>query len=202
MARSQKRKRKELIASYRRRQEEKAEEQGSSERNMEQETTGAEIPHKKRHVGEVRMKKVDRRTIIIETHLEGSVWTQRGKEIHQVQTNEATQTKEGTKHHIIQNEIEYADDTKLLIEKDTHGRLCERIENYDIITETRDLKIQWAIVEILKQREKTDGAITTAPWPDQAREHRNHIMERNKHEWGHVGSCNIENYKSAEYNWE
>ena len=53
----------------------------------------------------------------------------------------------------MQNDLEYSDDTKLLIEKDTREQMCERIGKYDISTETRELKIQWANVELLR-REK------------------------------------------------
>ena len=54
------------------------------------------------------------------------------------------------KHHLIQNDLEYADDTQLFMEKDTHGQICERIGNYDIATESRHLKIQWGKVELLR----------------------------------------------------
>ena len=59
------------------------------------------------------------------------------------------QTTEGAKNQIVQNDLEYANDTQLLIERDTHGQMCERMGNYDIETETRELKIQWAKVELL-----------------------------------------------------
>ena len=47
------------------------------------------------------------------------------------------------------NDLEYAEGTHLLIEKDTHEQMCGRIGNYDISTETRELKIQWGKVEML-----------------------------------------------------
>ena len=64
-------------------------------------------------------------------------------EAQKFQTEKAKQATEGTENQIIQNDIEYADDTQLLRERGTHGQMCERIGNYDISTETRELKIQW-----------------------------------------------------------
>ena len=40
-----------------------------------------------------------------------------------------------------QDEIEYADNATVLIEKDTRGKMRGRVGNYDIVTETRELKI-------------------------------------------------------------
>ena len=61
----------ELSEAYRRRQQaEHEEEQRSSESNMEQETTGTEMPQRNHREGEARWQKVDRRAIIIETNLE------------------------------------------------------------------------------------------------------------------------------------
>ena len=87
------------------------------------------MPHRKHLEGEVRWQKVDRRTIIIETHLERSARGEKGAEIQQFQINESTRPKEGTKDQIIQNDIEYADGPQLLIGKDTHEQLCDRIGN-------------------------------------------------------------------------
>ena len=50
---------------------------------------------------------------------------------------------------IIKDDLEYADDTRLLIENDNRGQMCERIGNYDISTETREIEIQWAKVLLL-----------------------------------------------------
>ena len=50
--------------------------------------------------------------------------------------------EEGNKHEIVQNALEFADDTQLFIEHDTEEQMNERIGNYDIVTETRRLTIQ------------------------------------------------------------
>ena len=100
---------------------------------------------------------MDRRTIIAETSQERTDGGRRGRSTHQFQINETTQTIGGIKDQIIQNDIEYADEAKLLIEKDTHEQLCARIGSYDIETETRELKIQWGRVELLKHRKRPMG---------------------------------------------
>ena len=51
----------------------------------------------------------------------------------------------------VQNAIVFADDTKLLSENDTHEQMNERMGNYDIITETRHLKIQRGKVLLLRR---------------------------------------------------
>ena len=43
---------------------------------------------------------------------------------------------------LIQDDMGYADDATLLIEKDTHGQIFGRMGNYDVITEARELNIQ------------------------------------------------------------
>ena len=57
------------------------------------------------------------------------------------------------KQHIIQDDLEYEDDTQLLMGNDTRGQMCEKLGNYDIVTESRHLVIQWVKVELLR-REK------------------------------------------------
>ena len=63
------------------------------------------------------------------------------------QTNADMQKKQ----HIIQDDLEYADDTQLLMGNDTRGQMCERLGNYDIVTESRHLVIQWVKVELLRR---------------------------------------------------
>ena len=50
---------------------------------------------------------------------------------------------------LIQDDVDYADDAALLIEKDTRGQMCDRMGNYGLSAETRDLKIQWGNVLLL-----------------------------------------------------
>ena len=54
-------------------------------------------------------------------------------------------------YKIVQNALEFADDTQLFIEHDSEEQMNERIGNYDIVTETRRLTIQWSKVELLKK---------------------------------------------------
>ena len=83
-------------------------------------------------------KKIDTKTITLETTPqnrqrkgETTILYKRKKKCRQ------------RKSQIVQNDIEYADDTQLLIGKDARGQMCERIGNYAISTGTRELKIQW-----------------------------------------------------------
>ena len=48
-----------------------------------------------------------------------------------------------------QCDLEYADDAALLIEQDAREQLRERVGNYDIETETRELRIPWADLLLL-----------------------------------------------------
>ena len=52
---------------------------------------------------------------------------------------------------IVQNALEFADDTQLFIEHDTEEQMNERIGDYDIATETRRLTIQRGKVELLRK---------------------------------------------------
>ena len=71
-----------------------------------------------------------------------------------MQTNETQPAPGELKGQIVQNDLEYADDTQLLIEMDARGQICERMLNYEVITESRALKIQWAKVLLPKQTGK------------------------------------------------
>ena len=50
---------------------------------------------------------------------------------------------------IAQDDHEYAEGATLLREKDADGRFCERMGNYDIPADTRELTIQWIKVLLL-----------------------------------------------------
>ena len=65
-------------------------------------------------------QKIDKRTIIIETSLKRTEGAKRGKAIQQFHTRRTTKPIGGTEDQIIRNGLEYADDTQLLIERDTH----------------------------------------------------------------------------------
>ena len=68
-----------------------------------------------------------------------------------------TNTDMQKKQHIIQDDLEYADDTQLLMGNDTRGQMCGGLGNYDIATESRHIVIQWIKVELLR-RENTRSA--------------------------------------------
>ena len=63
---------------------------------------------------------------------------------------------------IIQNAAIFADDAKLFSEEDTQEQTNERMGNYDIITETRHLTIQWGKVHLLR---KDKNKLRKAPTP-------------------------------------
>ena len=69
-------------------------------------------------------------------------------------TNREDTKKNINGRQIVQNALEFADGTQLFIEHDTTEQMNERIGNYDIVTETRRLAIQWSKVELLR-RENT-----------------------------------------------
>ena len=71
-----------------------------------------------KHANERIWKKIDTRAIIIGTILQR---TEKEKEKQKFQTGETNQTPEEKENKIVQNDLEYADDTQLLIAKDTHG---------------------------------------------------------------------------------
>ena len=50
---------------------------------------------------------------------------------------------------VIQDNVGYDDGATLFIENDTREQMCERMGNYDISTETREIEIQWAKVLLL-----------------------------------------------------
>ena len=106
----------------------------------------------------------------------------------------------GTEDQIVQNDLEYADDTQLLIERDKHGQLCERIGHYDISTEPRELKIQWAKSRTTQTcRKQANGAIIAALRANKTRRPGCNTRERNKHEWKPGESSISKNSKSAEH---
>ena len=55
---------------------------------------------------------------------------------------------------LIQDDIEYAYDATVLIENGTNEQICERMGRYDIITETRELDVQWGNALILTRANK------------------------------------------------
>ena len=71
------------------------------------------------------MEKPDTQTIIIRTSLRRPEGTRKEKETQKFQTEKAKKTKEGTENQIIQNGLEYADDTQLLMQK-THMSRCAK----------------------------------------------------------------------------
>ena len=87
---------------------------------MEEEITITDQWYKEQERGEI-CPKVDKRTIIIEASLKRTEVTTRGGEIQQFHTKGTIRPIGGIEDQIIQNDIEYADDTQLLIDRDAHS---------------------------------------------------------------------------------
>merc|ERR1712112_354755 len=100
-----------------------------------------------------------------------------GTEYRKTNKNKETQIINGEKqekedkHKIVQNALEFADDTQLFVEQDTEEQMNERIGNYDIVTETRRLTIQWNKVELL--RKGTNKQKLNLPPPFNEIKHKN-----------------------------
>ena len=62
--------------------------------------------------------------------------TRAGRKTAQNTTQEKSNLEADNQDMPIQDDVEYADGATLLIAKDIHGRICERMGNYVIITET------------------------------------------------------------------
>ena len=75
----------------------------------------------------------------------------KNKPVWEDDTNHNDAKKNINEQQIVQNALEFADDTQLFIEHDTDEQTNERIGNYDIVTETRRLAIQWSKVELLRR---------------------------------------------------
>ena len=121
------------------------------------ETGTANLPPRRHHIRDDKWRRVDSRAIIIGTRLEKTNGAKQGKEPERFQINETQQAPGELKDHIVPNDLEYADDTQILIDKDTHEKLCERIGNYDIAMDTMG---KGTATET--QRTKTNGAISTS----------------------------------------
>ena len=98
------------------------------------------------------MKKVDMETITLKTTYRGINGKAERQHLYTTDVDMGQEEKTKRDHQIIQNDLEFADDAQLFIEKDTRGQMCERIGNYDIATETRHLTIQWGEVELIRER--------------------------------------------------
>ena len=88
---------------------------------------------------------VGARTIVTETRQQ-TTQNEEGRSPHQFSPEAARQRNNEQEDLLNQDDLEYADDANLHIEHDAREQLFERMGNYDISTETRDLKIQWVNV--------------------------------------------------------
>ena len=114
-----------------------------------EETSCAERQHKGNNNNRNTWKKVDTRTVILETSLTKTQDAKSGRGAQRFMTEKHNRQRR-KKNQIVQNDLEYA---QLLMGSDTHEQMCERMGNYDIATETRELKIQWIKVELLRNEE-------------------------------------------------
>ena len=90
-------------------------------------------------------RQVDSRTITLEARLGESI--ESDKKPHQIGAK--TNDSEKQTDLLIQDDSEYADDARLFIANGNLEQMCERMGNYDISAQTRDLEIQWAKVPLL-----------------------------------------------------
>ena len=78
---------------------------------------------------------------------------------------------------LIQDDAEYADDATLFVETDDREQMCERVGNYDIATETREIKIQFDNVLLLIHAWwRTEERTPTAIRPDKI----HHMMDNTR----------------------
>ena len=88
--------------------------------------------YKKGNQPEPVWQEVDTRTIILRKKPPTRTRQKTSQKTTQVKNN----LRADQRDMLIQDDVEYADGATLLIAKDIHGRICERMGNYVIITET------------------------------------------------------------------
>ena len=145
----------------------KAEKEANTAKNQERTTRNDEIEkdttetqeEEERNEADIREDDTQRRK-----QANKALWEKRipttitiGTEYRRIDKKKEMQMIKGEKqededeYKIVQNALEFADDTQLFIEHDTEEQMNERIGNYDIVTETRRLTIQWSKVELLRK---------------------------------------------------
>ena len=82
-------------------------------------------------------RQVETRTIVLRTRLQEPDDEGRKKQKLGTGTDGAATTPTDL---LIQDDAEYSEDATLFVEKDSLGRMCERVANYGISEETRGLK--------------------------------------------------------------
>ena len=103
---------------------------------------------------------------------------------------------------IVQNALEFAGDTQLFIEHDTEEQMNERVGNYDIVTETRRLTIQWSKVELL--RKGTDKQKYDLPPPFNEIKHKSvgTILGKDINMNGSIKNAVTRRMEKAQHTWK
>ena len=85
------------------------------------------------------MHPVDARTILLRARLREQIEGDKTKQELRIKTNNTDERQVGI---LIQDDVGYEDDATLITERGNRDQMCDRWGNYDIATETRELKIQ------------------------------------------------------------
>ena len=103
---------------------------------------------------------------------------------------------------IVQNAIVFADDTKLLSENDTHEQMNERMGNYDIITETRHLKIQWEKALLLRRDKEKRRKELPPPFDKIKHQNSGTILGKTISMLGNIKNAVTDRIKKAHQKWK
>merc|ERR1712112_544017 len=102
---------------------------------------------------------------------------------------------------IVQNAIVFADDTKLLSENDTHEQMNERMGNYDIITETRHLEIQWGKVLLMRRDKEKHRKELPPPFGKIKHQNSGTILGKSINMIGSLKNAVTDRMKKAHQTW-
>merc|ERR1712112_76719 len=102
----------------------------------------------------------------------------------------------------VQNAIVFADDTKLLSANDTHEQMNERMGNYDIITETRHLEIQWGKVLLLRRDKEKRRKELPPPFGKIKHQNSGTILGKTISVLGNLKNAVTDRIKKAHQTWK
>ena len=129
----------------------------------QEEETNSERDRKTVRKADYAYQLVGSRAIILGTCLQDPTEEDGGEQkqhrITRISRHEAEQ-----ENYIIQDDVEYADDAQLFMEKDTHEQMCARLGNYSISSETRELNIQRINVLLLVHAGREPKEATPPPF--------------------------------------
>ena len=131
-----------------------------------------------------------------------------GTEYRKTNNNRETQIikeenpEEGNKHKIVQNALEFADDTQLLIEHDTEEQMNERVGNYDIVTETRRLQLHRGKVVLLRKGTNRQKEDMPPPFNEVKRESIGAILGEEINMNGSLNQTVMRRMGKAQHTWK